>query len=42
MYESALQVCPDVVLHHSDEYMAALINRLSNAHKNIFVVCGYG
>ena len=43
LYESALHVCPDVLLHHSDEYMASLINHLSiNGKQNIFVVCGYG
>jgi hypothetical protein len=35
-------VCPDIVLHHSDEYIAGLINKLSFEHQNIFVVCGYG
>jgi len=29
MYESGLRICPDILLHHSDEYMAALINKLS-------------
>ena len=29
LYESALKVCPDIFLHHSDEYMASLINNLS-------------
>jgi hypothetical protein len=44
MYEAALGVCPDILLHHSDEYLAALINKLSESgkHKDIFVVCGYG
>lgn len=44
LYESALKVCPDVLLHHSDEYMAGLINKLSQdqGKKNIFVICGYG
>jgi hypothetical protein len=44
MFNAALDVCPDVVLHHSDEYMAGLITKLSNErnYKNIFVICGYG
>ena len=29
LFDSALEVCPDLVLHHSDEYMATLINNLS-------------
>lgn len=28
-FEAALRVCPDVFLHHSDEYLAALVNSLS-------------
>ena len=44
MYSAALDVCPDLLLHHSDEYMAGLIHKLSveEMHQNIFVVCGYG
>lgn len=43
LFDSALQVCPDVLLHDSDEYTASLINHLSQTGKtNIFVVCGYG
>jgi hypothetical protein len=44
LFDSALEVCPDLVLHHSDEYMATLINNLSieQGHRNIFVICGYG
>ena len=44
MYDAALDVCPDLLLHHSDEYLAGLINKLSidRKHKNIFVICGYG
>jgi len=43
LYETALNRFPDLVLHHSDEYMAALINRISlQGKKNIFVLCGYG
>ena len=42
-FEAALRVCPDVLLHHSDEYLAALVNTLSQRGKKyIFVVCGYG
>ena len=26
----------------SDEYMAAMINKLSETHRNILVICGYG
>ena len=32
LYEAALRTCPDVFLHHSDEYMAALINDISREH----------
>ena len=44
LYEACLEVCPDLILHHSDEYMATLINYLSveHGHRNIFVLCGYG
>lgn len=44
MYEAGLRVCPDVLLHHSDEYMASIINKLNQTGKaqNIFVICGYG
>lgn len=42
MTEAALEVCPDFILHHSDEYLACLINHLSQSHQNIFVVCGRG
>jgi len=44
LYEGALSACPDMMLHHSDEYMAALINQLSlrAEYRNIFVMCGYG
>ena len=41
-FDAALKVCPDILLHDSDEYMASLINRLSIEKKNIFVICGYG
>lgn len=40
--QAALIECPDVMLGLSDEYMAALINKLSETHKNILVICGYG
>lgn len=43
LYDGALAACPDLVLHHSDEYMACLVNELSRqGHNNIFVLCGYG
>jgi hypothetical protein len=44
LFDCAIEVCPDLVLHHSDEYIASLINNLSieHGHRNIFVVCGYG
>lgn len=43
LHEAALRVCPDIMLHHSDEYMASLINHLSlEGKENIFVICGYG
>lgn len=44
MYESALNACADLVLHHSDQHMASIINKVSmdDDVKNIFVVCGYG
>lgn len=40
--QAALLECPDVMLGLSDEYMAALINKLSETHRNILVICGYG
>lgn len=44
LYEASLVECPDIVLHHSDEYMAGVINRVSQnaSSENIFVLCGYG
>lgn len=42
MYEAALIECPDIMLSLSDEYMATLINKLSEKYKNIMVICGYG
>ena len=44
LYDSSLRICPDFTLHHSDEYLAAVITKLSQSEgiKNIFVVCGYG
>lgn len=45
LFEASLRVCPDVLLHHSDEYLAALINKMiqdNTRHRNIFVLCGYG
>ena len=42
MFDAALKVCPDILLHDSDEYMASLINRLSKDKRNILVICGYG
>ena len=41
LYDSALQVCPEIILGLSDEYMATLINKLSEKFTNIMVVCGY-
>ena len=40
--QAALLECPDVMLGLSDEYMAAMINKLSETHRNILVICGYG
>eukprot|EP00347_Sterkiella_histriomuscorum_P014480 403360714 len=42
MYHSSLQICPDIMLGHSDEYMGALVNKLSEFYSNIMVLCGYG
>ena len=51
-YDSALNyICPDLLLHHNDEYMASLIHYLANRQdelrsdisvQTLFVVCGYG
>ena len=44
-FEAALEHIPDYLLHKSDEYMAALINKLTTEDpslQTIFVVCGYG
>ena len=44
-YEASLKLFPDLVLHHTDEYMATLIQELQLQQpelNTIFVVCGYG
>ena len=41
-FNSALNTTPDLLLHHSDEFLAGIINQLSRGRKNIFVVCGTG
>lgn len=41
-YEAALLECPDLILSLSDEYMAAVVNKLSETHRNIMVICGFG
>lgn len=40
--EAALLECPEIVLGLSDEYMAGMINTLSEKNRNIMVICGYG
>lgn len=44
LYQSAMLSSPDLLLSQSDEYMAALVNKLSETgeYKNIMVLCGYG
>ena len=42
IFNSALMTAPDLLLHHSDEHIAAVINLISKDRKNIFVVCGKG
>ena len=42
MIEAALIECPDILLSLSDEYMAGMINRLSESYRNILIICGYG
>jgi pheromone shutdown protein TraB len=42
MMEAALIECPDLILGLSDEYMAGLINKMSESHRNIMVITGYG
>ena len=44
-YDAALEHIPDYLLYKSDEYMASLINKVTDedpALQTIFVVCGYG
>ena len=41
-FQSALHTVPDLILHHSDEFLAGLINLLSESKRNIFVICGLG
>ena len=43
-YEATLRLYPDFLLHHSDEYMASLIQEIQLQRpeiQNIFVVCGH-
>ncbi len=42
LIEAALVECPEVILSMSDEYMASIINTLSENYRNIMVICGYG
>lgn len=42
MYDACMQVAPDILLHHTDEYMAAMISKMSESYDNIFVLCGIG
>ena len=42
LYEAALIETPDILLQTTDEYMAALINKMAEQHKEIMVICGYG
>ena len=46
MHEAALRTYPDFLLHNTDEYMATLLQQLSDEPtddlQTIFVVCGYG
>lgn len=42
LYNSALNTTPDLMLHHSDEFLAATINLVSKGKRNLFVVCGTG
>ena len=44
-FDAALEHIPDYLLYKSDEYMASLIEKVTDedpALQTIFVVCGYG
>ena len=41
-FDASLIECPDLMLSLSDDYMAALVNKLSEKYRNILVICGYG
>ena len=34
MYTAALKVCPDLLLHQTDEYMAGIVNKLINVRSD--------
>ena len=40
--EAALIECPDLILGLSDEYMATMVNKMSEKYRNILVITGYG
>ena len=42
MAEGALIEAPDLLLAESDQYMASVIGRVAENHRNIMVLCGYG
>ena len=43
IHEAALSECSDLLLHHTYEYMATIVQNLALKHrfKNIFVICGF-
>jgi pheromone shutdown protein TraB len=42
MSEAALIECPDILLTLSDEYMAAMVNKLSEKYRNLMIITGFG
>ena len=45
VFDATLKLFPDLALHHSDEYMASLLQEVQTQHpevQTIMVVCGYG
>ena len=42
MYDACMLIAPEILLHHTDEYMAAMVSKMSESYDNIFVLCGVG
>ena len=44
LYKACAKLYPDFLFHYTDQYMAALVQAVSNREqpKNVFVLCGKG